>query len=283
MRPRPSISWASARLEQPRHQHRRLVLHDARAVGEGAPAGGGAGRALGHEPLGGERRRPGGHVVFGGQSRRQCFARETEGVDAEGERRPLVHRPHERLGLRRAVARDPARREPGGERAPRGERVDRIPRRRRLSLARAAPRESAQHRVGVLRRASRAAAREADRVVDGGEGGDALEEDELIGGHVEPPARVRRQDPVEITLPAQRAVDELGGQADVAYRHVAPRRLRLQGQIGERRVGLHALEDARRQLPRGRGRGATTPVARRGAHAAPGPSRASAASRAPCR
>jgi len=31
--------------------------------------------------------------------------------------------------------------------------------------------------------ASRAAAREADGVVDGGEGGDALEEHELIGGH----------------------------------------------------------------------------------------------------
>jgi hypothetical protein len=64
---------------------------------------------------------------------------------------------------------------------------------------------------------------------------------------------VRREDPVEIALPAQGAVDELGGQRHVARRQRAPLELRVERQIGEGRVGVDALEHACGHRSRRRG------------------------------
>jgi hypothetical protein len=64
---------------------------------------------------------------------------------------------------------------------------------------------------------------------------------------------MRREDPVEIALPAQGAVDELGGQRHVARGERAPFELGVERQVGEGRIGVDALEHACGHRSRRRG------------------------------
>src|SRR5207253_1255919 len=84
---------------------------------------------------------------------------------------------------------------------------------------------------------------------------------------LEPAARVRAEDPVEVALPAKRAVDELGRERDVARRELPGRERPLERDIGEIRACFDALQRVSRDGASGRrvGRGAPpfgTPLTR---------------------
>ena len=163
------------------------------------------------------------------------LAGDAQRVGAERERRSLVQRPHEGLGFAGAITRHPARRQPRREGAAQRQRLHEVSRRPRLSLGGTSTRKRTEHRVDEAGDAGLAgAAGQRHGVVDRGEGGDALEEGDLVGRHaqedeqpeveiVQPTPGVRGEDPVEVALPAQRPVHELGGQGDVPRRQPSSR------------------------------------------------------------
>src|SRR5439155_17811078 len=113
-----------------------------------------------------------------------------------------------------------------------------------LTLAGAATGEGSQHGVDEAADAGLSSATgERHGVVDRGEGGDALEEDDLVGRHaqererarveiVDASPRVRGEDPVEVTLPAERPVDQLRRKRDVARRDSSVIQLAVESEVG---------------------------------------------------
>ena len=219
-----------------------------------------------HDTLGSQPRRPPLEPVLLGQTPAERVARDAQPVRAQGQRRPLVHRPHQRLGVLAAVACDPSLHDPRRERAAHRQGVARVAGRRWLTLTRAAPGERAQHGVDEGAHPGRGRG-QGDGVVDRGESRHALEEGDLVRGHaqdhphprierLESAARVRRQDPVEVTLPAERAVHQLGGERGVASLEAASGELGFEHAVGEAEVSLDTLEHPRRDFASRRGRSA---------------------------